>query len=307
MNIEFNKVTWYSKLGAIILFLLFLPMLTFYIGMQYEKTSEIIKKENTMGQNVTSGVDDSLILSLASAYNGKVVEQISDSGDNFGKKEKVIEWYPKQADIDTFFQEKNQNTMNIGLSSKLVTKIISSVTTASGQKILLTSTSYCDAHVCPAILGGAVLSKDNDAYKINVLGKYIDVIGGFGYINTPLVMYAGKDNYIFKIENIGGGQGNFGGSLLMYSFIGGAFKNVLDIENAYFDNTSSFGEKINPIEYNTIPEFLTRSNQNGYYDLLLTTVGNRYENDDYIKQKVISADHVASYTFNGKEYVLKNQ
>ena len=35
MKIEFNKVTWYSKLAALILFLIIVPALCFYIGEQY--------------------------------------------------------------------------------------------------------------------------------------------------------------------------------------------------------------------------------------------------------------------------------
>lgn len=42
--IKFNEVTWYSKLSAIILFLLLLPILTFYIGTEYEKTQEVLNK-----------------------------------------------------------------------------------------------------------------------------------------------------------------------------------------------------------------------------------------------------------------------
>ncbi len=34
---KWNEVTWYSRIGAIILFVGVLPVLTFYIGMQYEK------------------------------------------------------------------------------------------------------------------------------------------------------------------------------------------------------------------------------------------------------------------------------
>ncbi len=36
--IEWNKVTWYSKLGAIILFVGVVPALAFYIGTQYQNT-----------------------------------------------------------------------------------------------------------------------------------------------------------------------------------------------------------------------------------------------------------------------------
>ncbi len=39
--IVFNKVTWYSKLAAVILFLLVVPTLTFYIGTQYQLTKDI--------------------------------------------------------------------------------------------------------------------------------------------------------------------------------------------------------------------------------------------------------------------------
>lgn len=35
MNIEWNKVTWYSKLAAIVIFIGIFPALTFYIGKQY--------------------------------------------------------------------------------------------------------------------------------------------------------------------------------------------------------------------------------------------------------------------------------
>ncbi|MFA6601633.1 MAG: hypothetical protein WCT02_02110 [Candidatus Paceibacterota bacterium] len=37
MTIEWNKVTWYSKLGALILFVIVVPFLTFYIGREYER------------------------------------------------------------------------------------------------------------------------------------------------------------------------------------------------------------------------------------------------------------------------------
>lgn len=37
MQIQWNKVTWYSRWGAIILFMLLIPLLTFYIGMRYQE------------------------------------------------------------------------------------------------------------------------------------------------------------------------------------------------------------------------------------------------------------------------------
>src|SRR6185295_18676352 len=41
VGIEWNKVTWYSKLGAIMLFIGVVPALTFYIGMQYQAVKDI--------------------------------------------------------------------------------------------------------------------------------------------------------------------------------------------------------------------------------------------------------------------------
>ena len=38
MHISFTTVTWYSKLGAVLLFLLVVPVLCFYIGEQYALT-----------------------------------------------------------------------------------------------------------------------------------------------------------------------------------------------------------------------------------------------------------------------------
>ncbi len=41
MSIKFNEVTWYSKLGAIILFILVVPVLTFCIGRKYQEVIDI--------------------------------------------------------------------------------------------------------------------------------------------------------------------------------------------------------------------------------------------------------------------------
>jgi hypothetical protein len=44
MTIKWNKYTWYSKWAAIVFFLLVLPVWTFYLGMQFEKTREIVSQ-----------------------------------------------------------------------------------------------------------------------------------------------------------------------------------------------------------------------------------------------------------------------
>jgi membrane-bound inhibitor of C-type lysozyme len=57
--IVFNKVTWYSRLLALILFLLILPALAFYIGMQYERflaLSEDMAQESYAVGKLTSAL-----------------------------------------------------------------------------------------------------------------------------------------------------------------------------------------------------------------------------------------------------------
>jgi len=44
-KIEFNKVTWYSKLLAVIVLLIGVPLLSFYIGIQYQNTVEVIHSQ----------------------------------------------------------------------------------------------------------------------------------------------------------------------------------------------------------------------------------------------------------------------
>ena len=44
-TIEFHKVTWYSRWAAFLFFLLVLPILTFYIGVQYQQTVGVLNKD----------------------------------------------------------------------------------------------------------------------------------------------------------------------------------------------------------------------------------------------------------------------
>ena len=41
MKLQFNKITWYSQLATFIVFTIIVPILGFYIFVQYEKTFNI--------------------------------------------------------------------------------------------------------------------------------------------------------------------------------------------------------------------------------------------------------------------------
>ena len=51
---KWNEVTWYSRLGAVILFLAIVPMLAFYIGMRYGQLTEISNIYNAEPVHTTS-------------------------------------------------------------------------------------------------------------------------------------------------------------------------------------------------------------------------------------------------------------
>ena len=46
MKIVFNKVTWYSKLLAVFVFFVIVPLVSFYLGSYYEQTKIIIRNIN---------------------------------------------------------------------------------------------------------------------------------------------------------------------------------------------------------------------------------------------------------------------
>ncbi len=45
--IKWNEYTWYSKLAAVIFFIGVLPVLTFYIGTQYQATIDAIQQQDS--------------------------------------------------------------------------------------------------------------------------------------------------------------------------------------------------------------------------------------------------------------------
>jgi hypothetical protein len=43
-GLKWNEITWYSKLGAIVLFLAIVPVLSFYIGTVYQQVIDLLAK-----------------------------------------------------------------------------------------------------------------------------------------------------------------------------------------------------------------------------------------------------------------------
>jgi hypothetical protein len=55
MNIEWDRVTWYSKFAAVIFFILILPIWTFYIGRQYQATINYLEMTDSGSYSLTIG------------------------------------------------------------------------------------------------------------------------------------------------------------------------------------------------------------------------------------------------------------
>ncbi len=85
MNIQFNVVTWYSKLLSIIFFIAVLPALTFYIGRQYE-----------LATNIQAGPSDPVPTSIIFVKKEKEEPKIDVGaspleGQVFGKVQSIYE------------------------------------------------------------------------------------------------------------------------------------------------------------------------------------------------------------------------
>ncbi|MCC2630830.1 MAG: nitrite reductase, partial [Candidatus Paceibacter sp.] len=111
MNIEFNKVTWYSKLAAVILFIFVIPWWTFYIGMRYQETVDILKQESV------KGVTENTLLNNNSSFtfeqtaqgllvkNGNELVQTIPLNEVFmysGKPDRQLFYVDQDINFDTF-------------------------------------------------------------------------------------------------------------------------------------------------------------------------------------------------------------
>lgn len=77
-KIQWNTYTWYSKLLSIIFFLGVFPVLTFYIGVRYEETKNILND-----QQMQVVVGSSHISSPTASSSANLPVRYEDTGDNF--------------------------------------------------------------------------------------------------------------------------------------------------------------------------------------------------------------------------------
>lgn len=73
-NIEFNKVTWYSKLGAFIVLVVIVPALAFFIGMKYGLLkAQYPSSDISLTSSVASTTSTPQIISFNASDTGKML------------------------------------------------------------------------------------------------------------------------------------------------------------------------------------------------------------------------------------------
>ena len=80
MKIEFNRVTWYSKLGAIILFLIVVPILVFYINGQYTMLQALQSASPVLPPTQTTTTSTVIATASYACSAGKTITAMYYSG-----------------------------------------------------------------------------------------------------------------------------------------------------------------------------------------------------------------------------------
>lgn len=99
--IEWNKVTWYSKLVAIIFFIAVLPVLSFNVGVQYEKVNEnnlsisipIISPTPTTDKELKKYINEKYGFSFMYPLDYKIIESSRAAMEYMPAHDQVIAGY----------------------------------------------------------------------------------------------------------------------------------------------------------------------------------------------------------------------
>ena len=225
------------------------------------------------------GIDQHIYL-LNTIYKGKIID-IKNYG---GGTQKGIELDPP-----TEYAEKTKLII-VASTSALV----------KGEEWILTQSSYCNAHVCGAELGGAILSYKDGKFTVKKVEKDIDRLGESGRFNLPQLISIGSGTLAFQINDSHGNHGHFESKLLLYTVIDGEFRKILDIPRAFVHG----GENIDDsgagyYGYETYIRITPVPNSK-YYDLTAEIVGT-----DKINGQIVSIKKINRYAFDGMKYVLK--
>ncbi len=129
--IKWNEYTWYSKWFSLIFFILFLPILTFYIGVQYEKANQANDISNF---NIIS---EQRSLALSTKQNSKeqdtkglIIDTLKEIGIDY-----PIEYFSTQATNKFIIKNAYDGTY---YSARLASPVNEDITTKNDENFIIT-------------------------------------------------------------------------------------------------------------------------------------------------------------------------
>ncbi len=181
MSIQFNVVTWYSKLLSIIFFIAVVPTLTFFIGQKYQQTID-----------ATNGQSISAVMPVLPTRNTQIKEPVAiDIGDGvlegktFGF---VTEIYEKGGELWVNIDPADQVSLAECVFRAYDEQSSRDCQAPNGTTIWNTSTSTITVPLDPKAM---VAVYYNDGTKIDLKPKVINSKNGKLYafsLSTPTVL-----------------------------------------------------------------------------------------------------------------------
>lgn len=172
--------------------------------------------------------------------------------------------------------------------------------------ILLTEATYSEipCHYCLAIIGGAIFSRNGDAWQMEVGQKYITGLGAWESAPRGELIRIGPDRYGILFRDKDGMQGIIMQRVVLVTVIE---KNFLVILNADTDGDNLGAcrtiEGGKCWQYSSKTEFIPGKNPS-YYDFRITINGTKAADNEIYSPQVIPFNEVQLYTFTGLKYEL---
>jgi hypothetical protein len=159
--------------------------------------------------------------------------------------------------------------------------------------LMITEVPGDDCHTCKANIDGAIFSKVNNAWQIDVEHKGITSLGSFGRAPQGEFVQIGPDKYGARFEQKYASAETVGADIVLITDLADRFEVVLNVQTAA-SHLNSAGKV--QWSYTSELEFIPNDNKT-YYDIQITTQGTRP-----VEDTITEFEAVKLYTFTGAAY-----
>lgn len=301
--IRWNENTVYSRWCALILFLVALPILSFYIGAEY---ATVVKEVE--GLNATQNE----ALHLATQSDELSERQILTTlYGNFNEASSSATWMPNEVELQRLYsvlQISDSSSEYEEQVSKVLGAINLSPTKDGGEmRAVLISTrpsnSGYECHACGVALGSAFFKKNSGAWTLLAHDVAFDRSGEWGEPTVPstIALSPGPNNAFLYYES-GMNQGVEWSYLQIHTVVDGRMEKVFDKHILVNNSGNVLGYKElgypAPEEYSFSSKlFLVPKEGSDYYDIIVTATGTNYQPGG-----VISVPNKERYEFGDGVY-----